>query len=293
MDSELKIWLDYSPKGGEPEPTNEDLDDLFSALRQVIPGDRLQLSQYRFISIPNCSPAELASAQSVARSLRIAVGCKLEERFSRPELRQLQFAPLTVEGDSVDSDADWNPLNRFPSLLCPACRMPDESRLPDPYYVSATQLRRRGQDGVPGLRLQHNREVFSCSCGVFVASDRLKRILDALERPLACAVVAAVPASEAPPALWALRPTQTWGRRQNAVSSLPCPQCGQARRCHVDPDAGPEAFYANRFVVEELPTPQLDLMWPMHLSRLSRVWIWCAPDCWWILLTGSRRGSPG
>ena len=258
MRRELKLWLDYSSP--EQKPKSGDLTRLCSALRAIVSADRLEETQYACIAIQDSVPAEIASIKEVAASLAIPISCKFVERFSRRELPQLRLVRLTLEGDSVDNDVDGNPLNRFPSLLCGSCRMPDESRLPDPFYVSGTQMLRRTQDGVHGLQLKRDREAFTCAGGIVVVSGRLRRILDMLEQPLLCASVVGTPRKEVARGFHALRPAHNWGRRKNAVSSVQCADCGRPRRCNVGPDLAPEALYANRLVMDEERLPEPDLI---------------------------------
>ncbi len=261
MEAELKIWLDFSSNEYGREATREDLADLFAAIRSLMGDARVQhVSQYGFISVANGTLADVEAIKKLSSQLRIPISCGLEERLTRAELRQVRFARLTIEGDYVDNDADGNPLNRFPRLLCPVCNMPDESKLPDPYYVRAKQMRRRRQDGVPGVALQTNREVFWCNCGVFVASERVKRILEVLDQPFTYASVAAADGMELPCPCWAIRPVQTWGRRRCLASIDPCPACVRPRRCWHDRESGAEALFANRLIMEDEAFPQADLV---------------------------------
>ncbi len=105
MRCELKLWLDYSSIGDEPQPIRQDLARLFSSLQEVLPGGRVRQSQYGYIGIPNCSPAEIASAKETATSLHIPIRCRLEEQFSRRELPGVQLALLTLKGDYVGGQA--------------------------------------------------------------------------------------------------------------------------------------------------------------------------------------------
>ena len=231
------------------------------ALQQVMGSSRVQQNEScHYLSIPGFSKGDLALARKTARELRISISCGVEERLTKSELQQVRFARFAIQGDSIDHDSDWSPLNRFPSLLCRDCSMPDENRLPGIFYVSARQMLRRRQDGVPDVPLPTKREVFGCSCGIFVAVHRVKRILEVLNQPVICAAVAAIPPAELPVPCWAIRPAHSWGRRKYLILSDPCPACGQPRRCHMDMEAEPERLWPNRLFVHEETIPDADFV---------------------------------
>jgi hypothetical protein len=261
VEAELKIFLDYSSKEYERETTREDEADFFSALQHVLGNDRVQQNEsYHYISIPSFSTGILELVKKTARELRISISCGVEERLIKSELQRVRFARFTIQGDSIDHDSDGNPLNHFPSLLCRECNMPDESKLPGTFYVSAKKMLRRRQDGVPNVTLPTKREVFGCSCGVFVAVDRVKRILEVLEQPVICAPVAATPAAELTVPCWAIRPAHAWGRGKYLILSDPCPACRQPRRCHLDMEAEPEKLWPNRLILQGETIPDTDFV---------------------------------
>jgi len=259
MDAELRIFLDFSSKEYERETRREDLAELLSALKQIL-GDNHALPADGYISIPDCSTGDLALVRKTAGELQISISCGVEENLAKSELHRIRFARFTIQGDSIDNDSDGTPLNRYPSLLCLERKMPDESKLPTTFYVSAKQMLRRRQDGVPGVALPTKREVFGCSGGVFVAADRVKRILEVLEQPVICAPVAATPLAELPAPCWAIEPSQTWGRRKHLILSDSCPACGSPRRCHRDMDVDAEPLWPNRLIMQEEAIPDADFL---------------------------------
>ena len=258
MKTEIRVWVNCCSLGDyQRKPRYEDELALLTSFQKVIGNDRVQLQENICILISDFSMDDLAIVERIAEELRIPIICKADYSIAKSELWKICYASLAVEGDYLDEDPDGNPLNRFPVSLCPACNMPDENHLPEPFYVSAKQMLRRKQDGVPDEMLAAKRDIFHCMCGVLAVSERVKRILEVLGQPFISARVAATQSQSLPFSCWAIRPTRMWGHRAHLEIMKQCPLCRRPLKSHADMT---NDFWRNRIILKKTEMPDTDFV---------------------------------
>lgn len=231
---------------------------FYSAILQCL-GDRAVLGD-GCVEIPEALEEDSAVIQEASKQAGVQYDCVVEYEFSPSEYERALLVRLAIEGEGVDRNTDGRPLNRYPKLLCRSCLMPDEQALPDPYHVLRPALLGDEDNYWGEGRLSSNREIFSGECGVFVASSRVRNVLQSILGEALISVPARFGAENdtGPVEYWALRPAINWGHREGREELAVCEVCGRSREARLT-SGGKDGVGEGRLLITAHEVPEAEI----------------------------------
>jgi hypothetical protein len=173
------------------------------------------------------------------------VDCRIiqNDYWTSDEIARARWVDLTAKVGPVDTD-DWEPLNRFPKMICTECGHYDDTRVPEPYKVLDAILTKKD-------------EIFHALNGLIIANERVRNlVLGTCEDQVDCGEAQvtnqegrATKRADVGRRFYWIRPKCAIGGFDGFKPGPPfCPRCGEALTSQTE--EADEKVVINRVVVE-------------------------------------------
>lgn len=219
------------------------------------------------------------SLEEISSKVGIRYECVLEEKFTKNELVSAKFIRLEIEGEPIDIDSDGISLNSIKKTTCESCLMPNDTALPNPYYINTSDVINKEKNYWGEGPLTPDRDVFSGGNGVIIVTTRLKDIFENILGD-ELLIVSAKPFEDSEfrfKKLWAIRPKINWGIEKGRIEYGTCKSCGNAIEARFE-NSGDIPFSHSRILIIPTVFPNAEIVcaegWygdrikqPFYLSR--------------------------
>jgi hypothetical protein len=147
------IWMFAGPGKNTADDTPKvtkmraRLDEMFAAYRprrmSDDPDEHLENKRHELTVTPDDAEFERLLQKFRGEVKGAKLGGGIIACLEPAEVKRARFLEAAFYGDQVDCDARWNPLNKWPKVLCDVCKFPDITAVPKPFLVSRAAMKKQ------------------------------------------------------------------------------------------------------------------------------------------------------